>query len=487
MLTIAGTTDKVTISNYLHNDGVTSFQLEHIKFANGTVWKLVDVKAMLLLGSANPETLTGYATDDSINGGAGNDSLYGRAGNDTLKGDDGNDSLNGEIGNDLLLGGAGNDTLGGSTGNDILDGGSGNDSLNGGTESDTYRFGRGSGQDTINNYDTSIGKTDVLEFAADIAPSDILLSRSGDSLVLTIAGTSDKVTISNYLHNDGVTSSQLEHIEFANGTVWNLMNVKAMLLQGSANADTLTAYASDDIINGNAGNDILYGRAGNDTLYGDDGNDTLYGEIGNDSLLGGEGNDSLNGSSGNDILDGENGIDSLYGGEGDDYLMGGIDKDTYTLTETNASTDTLRIRAGDSLMGGFDIVNGFKLGTGSGTTLGIDKLDLDYDLIAGNINSANGIDSGIIRSHSIVNGKISFDDIDEYTTALSLTTSNLSNVFSYLQNNITTLGSTVAFTASGSTYVFQDNGINDTLVQLAGITAGSISTLGLVADGVWIG
>ncbi len=292
-------------------------------------------------------------------------SLYGRAGNDTLNGGDGNDSLNGEIGNDSLLGGAGNDTLSGSSGNDSLDGGSGNDSLYGGTESDTYRFGRGSGQDTINNYDTSIGKTDVLEFAADIAPSDILLSRSGDSLVLTIAGTTDKITISSYLQNDGVTSSQLEHIKFANGTVWKLVDVKAKLLQGSANPETLTGYATDDSINGGAGNDILYGRAGNDMLNGDDGNDSLNGEIGNDSLLGGAGNDTLNGSSGNDILDGGSGNDSLNGGtESDTYRFGrGSGQDTINNYDTSigktdvlefaadiAPSDILLSRSGDNLV-----------------------------------------------------------------------------------------------------------------------------------------
>jgi len=486
VLAIAGTTDKLTVSSYLSNDGFSSYVLEQIKFADGTVWDLAAIKPMLLEGTAGIDSLIGYATDDTINGYGSNDTLYGRAGSDTLSGGDGNDNVNGETGDDLLLGGDGIDSLNGSTGADILDGGVGNDSLNGGADSDTYRFGRGSGQDTINNYDTGSGKTDAVEFAADIAPSDILLSRSGDSLVLIIAGTTDKLTVSNYLNTDGFSGYALEQIKFADGTIWDLATIKPMLLEGTAGVDNLIGYATDDAINGNGGNDTLYGRAGNDTLSGGDGNDNINGEAGDDLLLGGEGVDTLNGTTGNDILDGGAGNDALNGGEGDDIFIGGIGKDTYTLTETAGATDTLRITAGDSLVSSFDVVNGFKLGNGTASTAGVDMLDLENFIVADNVSAVDGVDSGIIRSHSIANGFISFDDIDSYTTPFALTASNLTNVYSYLQNNMTATGSTVAFTASGSTYVFQDNGINDTLLQFVGVSATSIDTTGLAAGGLWI-
>ena len=170
---------------------------------------------MLLQGTANADTLTGYTTDDMGNGNGGNDILYGGAGNDTLNGNDGSDTVNGEIGDDTL---------------------------NGGADSDTYRFGRGSGQDTITDYDTGTGKTGVIEFAADIAPSDIQLSRSGDHLVLAVNGTADKLTVTSYLSNDGISGYQLEQIKFADGTLWDLATVKPILLQGTANADNLTGY-----------------------------------------------------------------------------------------------------------------------------------------------------------------------------------------------------------------------------------------------------
>ncbi|EIC31520.1 calcium-binding protein [Methylomicrobium album] len=227
-----------------------------------------------------------------------------------------------------------------------------------------------------------------------------MLTRTGDDLVLTIAGTGDKVTIQSYLYNEAAGSYRLEEIRFADGTVWTLDTVKTLLITGNDSAQTLRGYATADVIEAGGGNDAVYGGAGDDLLRGGDGNDSLYGEAGDDTLDGGAGNDTLN------------------GGEGSDILSGGLGKDTYVLTETTAATDTLRIAAGDSLVNNFDVVTGFKLGNGTASTAGIDRLDLDDFLIAANVSAADGVDSGIIRSHSITNGFISFDDIDSYTTPL---------------------------------------------------------------------
>ena len=136
-------------------------------------------------------------------------------------------------------------------------------------------------------------------------------------------------------------------------------------------------------------------------------------------------------------------------------------------------------------MTGFDVATGFKLGSGIVSTEGVDRLDLDSTNIAANATAVDGINSGIIFSHHIFDGIISFDDINNYTSPLVLTAGNLTNVFGYLQNNITA-EETVAFNGLGNTYVFQDGVISDTLLQLTGITAGSLSNTGLVADGLWI-
>ncbi|MGC9742314.1 hypothetical protein JTH53_07320 [Pseudomonas capeferrum] len=95
-----------------------------------------------------------------------------------------------------------------------------------------YRFSRGWGQDTVNNNDSSTGKVDAIEFAADIASSDILVTRSSNNLILSLAGSTDKVTVSNYFTSDGASYYKLEEIRFADGTVWSYAHIKAMTLLG---------------------------------------------------------------------------------------------------------------------------------------------------------------------------------------------------------------------------------------------------------------
>ncbi|TBV06424.1 calcium-binding protein [Phytopseudomonas dryadis] len=325
ILGLQDSSDRVTVSGYFNADGTSAYRLEEIRFADGTTWSIEQVKAVALQGAAGNDTLIGYATDDSLSGGAGNDYLYGQNGDDTLDGGDGNDTLYGENGNDLLLGGEGNDILSGGNGNDILEGGSGNDHLSGDAGSDIYRFSRGWGQDTISNYDAGTDKTDAIEFAADIAPDDIVITRSGTNLILGLQDSSDRVTVSGYFNADGTSAYRLEEIRFADGTTWSIEQVKAVALQGAAGNDTLIGYATDDSLSGGAGNDYLYGQNGDDTLDGGDGNDTLYGGDGNDLLQGGAGNDYLSGGAGSDTY--------LFGvGSGQDTL------DNYDVSASSLDT-----------------------------------------------------------------------------------------------------------------------------------------------------
>ncbi|WP_234696858.1 hypothetical protein [Pseudomonas savastanoi] len=89
--------------------------------------------------------------------------LIGLAGLSSNIGTSGADSLysNSSSGS-YLMGFGGGDSLYGGGGSDSLDGGSGNDYLNAGESSDIYRFSRGWGQDSINNYDVSSDKTDTI-------------------------------------------------------------------------------------------------------------------------------------------------------------------------------------------------------------------------------------------------------------------------------------------------------------------------------------
>ncbi|HEX5374074.1 MAG TPA: calcium-binding protein, partial [Aquabacterium sp.] len=105
--------------------------------------------------------------------------------------------LMGTSGRDTLTGGGGNDTLTGLAGQDTLSGGKGNDLLVGGKGSDTYLFARGDGRDTIVEADSTWLVTDVLK-VGDAKSNQLWLTRSGNSLDISIIGTTDKVTVQDW-------------------------------------------------------------------------------------------------------------------------------------------------------------------------------------------------------------------------------------------------------------------------------------------------
>ena len=199
-VSIAGTTDKITFNRFFFDyDTANAYNgLQQIKFADGTVWNSATILSKLFAGTAADDTLSGTIAADTINGGAGDDSLDGAAGNDILNGGEGNDSLFGEVGADRLIGGAGHDYLVGGDGADTLDGGSGNDVLNGGAGNDTYVFGRGAGLDVISDYDTTAGNTDAFSVGKGVAANQLWFRQAGSDLEISIIGTTDKSTISNW-------------------------------------------------------------------------------------------------------------------------------------------------------------------------------------------------------------------------------------------------------------------------------------------------
>ncbi|WP_307719259.1 calcium-binding protein [Pseudoduganella armeniaca] len=356
VLSIAGSGDTLRVASHFYADATYGYQVEQIRFADGTTWDLAAIKAKVQAGGNDSESLYGYAGNDSLAGLLGDDTLYGRAGNDTLdggwgddqvSGEDGddllrgglhNDRLDGGNGNDSLQGGDGDDTLYGQAGNDTLDGGVGNDTLDGGAGNDVYLFGKGAGKDTISAHESTVGKLDRIQLASGLAAADVLLQRDGDALVLAIAGTSDSLRVNNYFSNDATYGYQVEEIRFADGTTWNVATVKQKVLAAGADNDTLTGYAGADNLAGLAGEDTLRARAGNDTLdggagddnlYGEDGDDLLKGGLNDDQLDGGAGNDSLLGNDGADVLSGQAGNDTLDGGAGNDTLDGGAGSDKY--------------------------------------------------------------------------------------------------------------------------------------------------------------
>ncbi|WP_275041179.1 calcium-binding protein, partial [Pseudomonas syringae] len=416
VLKIKGSADSVTVQSYFDDVTVANhgYAVDQIRFADGTIWSVENIYSMAikntdgndqiwgyagsdkLEGAAGDDILFGQEGDDYLDGGVGKDTLYGGVGGDQLFGGDGGDYLTGGEGNDFLAGDADNDTLYGDSGNDQLDGGTGNDYLTGGDGSDVYRFSRGWGQDSINNYDSSAGKTDAIEFAADIVPADIIVTRSGSELILSLENSTDKITIAGYFQNDGITPYALEQIRFADGTTWNLDQIKALSIITTEGNDNVWGYATDDSLNGGSGDDSLYGQAGNDTLVGGAGADSLSGESGDDTLLGDAGNDYLYGGSGIDQLSGGEGADYLTGGEGNDTLLGDAGNDTLY---GDSGDDQLDGGAGDDILYGGAGADTFRFGKGYGADL-IDSSDTES-------NRLDIVDMIDIQSNEVIFNRVS--------------------------------------------------------------------------------
>jgi Ca2+-binding RTX toxin-like protein len=352
-----------TLGNFVENLTLTGTALA------GTGNTLANV----LTGSDAANVLTGAGGNDTLYGLGGNDSLYGSySGADVLDGGTGNDLLNGLYGDDLLTGGIGNDTLIGDAGNDVLNGDDGNDSLtgslgndtlSGGLGTDLITFNRGDGQDLLALNSGATLYNDVLQFGAGIAPTDIDVSVSGNSVVLSLRGSTDRITIAGFYNpvagvigsNIGGAPTAVQQIRFANGTTWTTDNLKAIVFAGTTGDDTLQGSYLDDALNGGAGNDTLYGYNGNDLLDGGTGSNWLDGGAGNDTLtgsyngadmlLGGDGDDSLNGILGSDTLYGGAGNDTLRGDEGTLSFYGGAGNDT--LSNGGMSSMTAYFSRGD--------------------------------------------------------------------------------------------------------------------------------------------
>ncbi|MEQ5837732.1 calcium-binding protein [Marinobacter sp. NFXS9] len=312
--------DKVTIKNYYPGIGLLSSRsigFYHSASGITQVFTAEDVNIRSIEATDNDDVIRGDAEDNTIDGLAGSDILYGDEGNDTVDGSGGNDTLYGESGDDSLNGGAGSDHLEGGQGDDMLAGGAGNDALFGGAGNDRFVFGFGDGTDTVFNDDSE--GNDVVKFTDAVLPSDVVVTRDGYHLVLSLGA--DQIIVNNFFVDEGTTSRAIAGVEFADGTAWNKEQLLDKALIGHETDDLLRGYSTDDYLAGNGGSDELRGGLGDDQLEGGTGADELFGQDGNDTLSGGSGNDHLEGGLGIDTLSGDTGDDALFGGLGDDVYQ----------------------------------------------------------------------------------------------------------------------------------------------------------------------
>ena len=233
VLTVDNTGETLTIvdQHVRYSNAATPHQIEEFHFTDGTIvdaeyWRVLDLQNQMTTGT---DTVVGYTFDDTLAGGEGDDRLEGRSG------------------------------------------------------SDTYLFNLGDGNDTIHETSLATGvginnSDDTVLFGAGLTVNDLTLSRSGSDVILSFAG-GDSLTLEEQVGHSWL--HRVEHLQFADGTVWSAdqLNLNLLAAASTSGDDTIRGYSwSDDIIEGGTGNDRLEGSGGSDTYVFNlgDGNDVVY-------------------------------------------------------------------------------------------------------------------------------------------------------------------------------------------------------------------
>lgn len=299
--------DVITIVDFFSTQGYARYNIDGIRFADGTVIDYAELYRLGNLPTDDNQSIYGTELDDVLDGGGGDDYLHGNGGNDVLLGGTGNDNLYGGNGNDTLRGGDGVDYLSGGQGDDFLAGGKGDDQLTGDGGDDTYHYDRGDGLDTVNAY--SMSGNDVVELGPGLTAADVVAIRGEGDLTVRTLGDGGGIVFQYFQYAQPSLS-----LRFADGTVVDAAQMLATALttyQGGTLGTLLTGTTAGDYLRGRGGKDTLQGLDGDDLLEGGAGDDILIGGLGSDTYYfeSGWGKDTIRSS--NPLVDGA-GLDRIY-------------------------------------------------------------------------------------------------------------------------------------------------------------------------------
>lgn len=229
-----GDGDQVTLDKALDSSAGTTYGVQQVTFADGTVWSYADLVAQV----SNDSAFDGTAFGDS---GANTLDTHGYQTNTF------NDTIDQYVG--YVQGGGGGDTI---------------------------NYGVGYGPVEINEIDTSVSPDNTLAFGTGIDASNVVVSTDaeGDILLNVNDGWNDEIILDNALNSTSGTAYGVQNVSFADGTTWTASYLKQMAETGSWRNPTLYGGAGADYFNP-AGASFIQGNGGGDTVYYEEG----YGRV----------------------------------------------------------------------------------------------------------------------------------------------------------------------------------------------------------------
>jgi Ca2+-binding RTX toxin-like protein len=271
---LANNVGDVVIENPNEGIDLVNASVSYTLGANVENITLTGTTAINATGNGLDNTLTGNSGINVLTGGAGNDLYVVGTGDTTIEvaggGTDtvqsaiawtlaanvenltltGTGAVNGTGNTDanVLTGNSAANTLTGNAGADTLRGLGGADSLVGGTGNDTYWLARGYGIDTITENDSTAGNTDLARFETGIATDQLWFTQSGNNLEVSIIGTTDRFTLTNWYLGSQYHVEQFKTSDgktLLDSQVQNLVSAMAGFAPPAAGQTTLPAnYAT---------------------------------------------------------------------------------------------------------------------------------------------------------------------------------------------------------------------------------------------------
>jgi serralysin len=230
--------------------------------------------------------------------------------------------VNGDADSEAITGGSARDILNGNGGGDFLSGGAGIDELHGGGGDDTLALG--SSEDIAGQiFDGGAGTGDELLL---IGPSPVSFDLRDDILTDVEILRYGNVIDGSGIFNAHVNASQL-------GGVGDLNTISGFFLDSAQDHLTVTMGAQTGL--------NLLGTTFTD--FTDNDRVIVNGDADAESITGSTARDVLNGGGGADWLRGAAGRDELHGGTGDDVLSFADGDNLFDIVDGGADFDTVQI------------------------------------------------------------------------------------------------------------------------------------------------